>query len=503
MDPAAPALSQHLLTRADLAKLEVPAGEILRWLADGWIEQAGTLPSREREGNPVFAVSERALQRDLATRLERIGKVEVVFTNLRVRSVLGRAMLARRGEEPKHVDFATEVDACIEVAREEARLDAHDLGATTADEDDNAEGAEESTVEHDEVDETHEDEEEGFFSFDELSSALDIWDDEDDDESAESPPQRPIAANLSGDSAADPLPEAVSAAEPVVEADVPEQPGVEESSDPEQAPEPEEIMSEASDDPLSDDIAADTVPKPGAVATGVAADDATAAAMAFEAALADGDEPEPAPEAKAPVDETTEDIVEPEVAAALAANDPFSFDEPAAAGEPSDDSGSVAEVLEPEPEPEAIFEPAPPAPAATESIPETTSAAAMVRVESFLGELRGALVELAQRPNPAAQAMDMQPLVAAVGEFGQRVEHGVAIGVHAAMNHQPRAAAAAPAANFVESRGGNRNLVLLAITFLLLCWAGIFWFKTGNAQLAMATAIGANVIGCCLLAGRR
>jgi hypothetical protein len=36
-----------------------------------------------------------------------------------------------------------------------------------------------------------------------------------------------------------------------------------------------------------------------------------------------------------------------------------------------------------------------------------------------------------------------------------------------------------------------------------LCWSAIFWFKTGNAGLAVSTLVGANVIGCCLLAGRR
>ena len=90
-------------------------------------------------------------------------------------------------------------------------------------------------------------------------------------------------------------------------------------------------------------------------------------------------------------------------------------------------------------------------------------------------------------------------MVAAVGEFGQRIEHGDAIGVHAAMSNQP---VVQPTA-FIQPRGNHTNLILFATAFLLLCWGAIFWFKTGNVRLALGTVVGANVVGCLLLAGRR
>jgi len=31
----------------------------------------------------------------------------------------------------------------------------------------------------------------------------------------------------------------------------------------------------------------------------------------------------------------------------------------------------------------------------------------------------------------------------------------------------------------------------------------LFWFKTGSPRLALGTLVGANLVGCCLLAGRR
>jgi len=152
----------------------------------------------------------------------------------------------------------------------------------------------------------------------------------------------------------------------------------------------------------------------------------------------------------------------------------------------------------------------------------------MERVESFLGELRQVLVELAHRPEP--KPVDVAPLIAAVeqgfarsqqvtqqrdtalaalgdriGSFGTQVEHGVALAVHAAMGAQGRAGAerAATVPAFLIPRPSRGAVALFAIGFLLLCWAAVLWFKTGSVQLAMGTLVGANVVGCCLLAGRR
>ncbi|MBP8302015.1 MAG: hypothetical protein KA020_16730, partial [Planctomycetes bacterium] len=60
----------------------------------------------------------------------------------------------------------------------------------------------------------------------------------------------------------------------------------------------------------------------------------------------------------------------------------------------------------------------------------------------------------------------------------------------------------APAA-FVVPRQDRTTVALFAIGFLVLCWTVIFWFKTGSPRLALGTLIGANVVGCCLLVGRR
>jgi hypothetical protein len=128
--------------------------------------------------------------------------------------------------------------------------------------------------------------------------------------------------------------------------------------------------------------------------------------------------------------------------------------------------------------------------------------AAMGRVDSFLGELRGTLVDLANRPQ--AQSVDMQPFVNAVGEFGQRVEHGVAIGIHAALNSRSNTSrATAMPAQSSHSQGSSSNIILLGFAFLTPCWSAIFWFKTGSASPAIGTLVGANLLACCLFAGRR
>jgi len=158
---------------------------------------------------------------------------------------------------------------------------------------------------------------------------------------------------------------------------------------------------------------------------------------------------------------------------------------------------------------------------------EPTTVQTMTRVESSLGELRHALVELANRPQ--AQPLDVQPLVAAVqsgfvhsaadaaatnsaisslaqqlGDFGKRVEVGVALAVRTALDREPRnETASASPVSFVVARTERSTIVLFGIGFLLLCWTAIFWFKTGSPRLALGTLVGANLIGCCLLAGRR
>lgn len=107
-----------------------------------------------------------------------------------------------------------------------------------------------------------------------------------------------------------------------------------------------------------------------------------------------------------------------------------------------------------------------------------------------------------------SQATDtaLASLTNRIGDFGEKVEHGVALAVHAALGSKstavPGPVMSAPAA-FVVPRQDRTTVALFAIGFLVLCWTVIFWFKTGSPRLALGTLIGANVVGCCLLVGRR
>ncbi|MEZ6036837.1 MAG: hypothetical protein R3F29_05120 [Planctomycetota bacterium] len=162
---------------------------------------------------------------------------------------------------------------------------------------------------------------------------------------------------------------------------------------------------------------------------------------------------------------------------------------------------------------------------------------AMDKVQDFLGELRGALVEMAQRPQAQASTppIDVAPLIQAVqagfdrsaeqatqastalaslaervGQFGQQVEASVQQSVKALAEQQQRneAHASVPVATvdrprFLVQRPGRQALVLGAVAILVLCWSILFWFKTGSPRLAFGTLIGANLVGCCLLVARR
>lgn len=162
---------------------------------------------------------------------------------------------------------------------------------------------------------------------------------------------------------------------------------------------------------------------------------------------------------------------------------------------------------------------------------------AMDKVQDFLGELRSALVEMAQRPQPEnTPSIDVAPLIQAVqagfdrsaeqatqassalaslaervGQFGQQVEASVQQSVKALaaqQQHLQEAHANAPVAvvdrpRFVVQRPDRQTLVLGAVAILVVCWSILFWFKTGSPRLAFGTLIAANLVGCCLLVARR
>lgn len=208
-----------------------------------------------------------------------------------------------------------------------------------------------------------------------------------------------------------------------------------------------------------------------------------------------------------------------------------------AESEPTTDDGAEAFAAT-----EDLFEePAADEPANDESPDEAAefamTSATMDRVQDFLGELKTALVEMAQRPapqpDPEQNKIDVEPLVQAVqagfersaeqatqttsalaslaarmGEFGERVESGVASTVrsmhapHAAESGPVMAMAAAPT-EFVEDGSRRQRLVIGAVALLIVCWSILFWFKTGSPRLALGTLVGANAVACCLLLARR
>jgi hypothetical protein len=129
-------LSKHLLTRADLSALGVPAQRILDWIAKGWIEQIGSFPTADPVGNAVFAVSAADLREELARALAADGRESIVFTPAHVRSLFARAaallppagVVAAAGTAAGPEPAAPgSIDAAAELAALVARVAAADL----------------------------------------------------------------------------------------------------------------------------------------------------------------------------------------------------------------------------------------------------------------------------------------------------------------------------------------------------------------------------------------
>lgn len=213
--PSLTQLGKHLLTRSDLARLSVPAARILSWLANGWLDQIGALPDGRPGGDPVFTVQTRELRHELAARLVTIGKTSVVFTPLRVRSLLLRAMLTERmpqleqerasagGEDAAHTppielanhleysdlgvvlqeaidELGLGVDSVQRIAEEEAALEAAEANEMASSEADAASGFSDATTTADEdpmlPDEEDEEDSEGiYFDSEALVDELDSW----------------------------------------------------------------------------------------------------------------------------------------------------------------------------------------------------------------------------------------------------------------------------------------------------------------------------------------
>lgn len=521
--------------------MAVPAGEVLAWLASGALEQVGTLPPDDEHGEPVFTVSTPELQRDLTARLGGIGKAAVVLTPLHVRSFLIRTMLRAQPAAPTNaddgiadgselqrvlLDAANEVLADIEVmqhlAAEEAQLEAAEL----------ARQQQEAAPEHEADAEAAEpvDEEDGMdgevFDFDDLAQALDHLD------GSSSPPSGPVDSTAVDGGAG-----AAPAAEPTPLADataagqaaaVDDDTAHEFAPAAAMAPSPATNATERAEVTTRDE-------QPEAVDDGDAMNDTEHAAENAPAATS----------ADAAADSI---VVTAEEALAIAGEEPpesgaaaGTVEQPpalpsaAAAAEPAE---SVAEDADTGP---SAGEPAP-APTAGTAIspdPELLQAAvqaaaheateqSMQRVESFLGQLKDALVQMANRPaapgaelsslvttvqsalertqqQAESQQVALQTLGDKLSDLGQRVENGVTHGV-AAVLERALPAAAQPAVatpRYVVHRGDRSAAALIGVMVLVLCWSLVFWFKTESLRLAVSTLVGANVIGCCLLVARR
>ena len=142
-------------------------------------------------------------------------------------------------------------------------------------------------------------------------------------------------------------------------------------------------------------------------------------------------------------------------------------------------------------------------------------------VQEFLGELKGTLVELADRPHPrpadelapvvdalragaeasAEQASETNEALRAlgrqVGQLGERVEAGVAqaLGASRPAVYAPPVVERAPSS--------PANAVLAAVALVVLGWAILFWIKADSPRLAIGTLVGANAVACCMLLARR
>lgn len=184
-------------------------------------------------------------------------------------------------------------------------------------------------------------------------------------------------------------------------------------------------------------------------------------------------------------------------------------EEPAATSDQDATAEASAAPVEDAPQPQ----PQPDEPSITSSHLET--------VQEFLGELKGTLVELADRPHPRP-ADELAPVVDAlragaeasaeqagetnealralgsqVGQLGERVEAGVAqaLGASRPAVYAPPVVERAPSS--------PANAVLAAVALVVLGWAILFWIKADSPRLAIGTLVGANAVACCMLLARR
>jgi len=527
MNRPQPSLSQHLLTRSDLAQLEIPAGRILHWLSKGWLEQVAEIPGVPGGPNPVFAVLDGQLRDELASQLVEIGKAEVVFSPLRVRSVLLRTLVQAheakpaslgegpaRGDEPSDaalleqfadpllartlelaaVGLAEEAQRAVALARTEAHLEILEkaVAVTVACSFRSPQGRALMKENADLGTDNPGDIKAG-------GQELEIMETADDEE------QFFDAGDLMAEFAGE-VEVPADAAPPLTQE--------------QEAPAP--LMTETRPDAVEESLANTMITEvPDAAPEGVE-DPAAAANVSIEEA-----------------ENTAGNDVE-QVLDFLAAGMQSSSEECAA----SADQEHAFRETEAGAEEAIVAEPVPPTSGLLESIKvhsdggrqavaavEGIATATLAKVEDFLEELRNSLVQIADRPQAAP--VDVQPIAVAVAEsakvnqtaaadgllclrelservvgLGERLEHGLALAVHAALARQPGQLPPAPSVSMtpvpvVIKSWDPTVTVVTAVAFLLACWSAVLWWKTGNTRLAIAILVGANAVACCLLLGRR
>jgi hypothetical protein len=523
----------NLLTRSDLAKLEIPPTELCTWIAEGWLEQIGVLPatSPESKDEPVYAIVSRRLRKELATRLTALGKPAAATSPLLARAQLLRLLLARKGivlpmgtgssDAPGGKDLLEDLATGL-------------LGA------DLAQALQDAATDLDvEVDKA-------------LAAYATVPD------PAQPPADTPpVAAGREG--AAQPNNAVVSAeVAGMGEAAEQRQPGPPDLIDISGAEwfDAKALLEEVFDWEFSEgdleaqELGRTKAPKgPGATAGAPAPADGTAesagaASMGQEetggpprmsplatdgaAAVADEDAPE---EAAAVKNKSNEQITEAELAELVGAMVAGDVVEPAFHERGVRSSDQTAKAVAEQVVPEVTVAVVDAIAAAVESrIADAADEAAprarldLSPIAEGLQQLRGAVAALGQRP-PAT--IDLAPLVHAI-ETGfaastsghQQLVHAVqALGGdlrttvgQAGQTGQPLAQTRATAGE-QEPAQRDRVLVPVAASFrpgplllvagLMLCWAAVLYLKTGDARLTLGSCLAANFVGSAFLGFRR
>jgi hypothetical protein len=570
-------LSHHLLKRSDLEQLGVPTAQVVRWLGKGWLEQIGTLPIDDPNGNAVFAVADPALRAELTQQLQVLGRTEVVVSPTRSRSLLLRCSLlgsprqseAAGATAPGHTtrsesDAATEVplapmvprglleevfsdprvvealadeaqaivaevNQLLTSAREAARLDLLDAASAAVAEPAQPEGAPAPAAT------------EAPTSPDESASPAEGPGQATPDH--EPPPDDDEAAT-EGDEAGDDEGDFFDA-DDLFEAFGKRQPAVRDAATVAN-PTPTDTMPPAATVVTSTLPPADAMPNAADTTIVTAAADVIEPATAPEPSSSWLDAPTQAPNSPdpRPTEAELDELLAPSSAVTPSTEFgekplPFHDGIDATAADaptgPATAPAAAVAVAEPTRGTPTQVDPTPLAMPGDTLLPHGTAAATLDTVAAFLGELRQTLVELAQRssaapPSPPSETppLDVTPLVAVMqeglaqtrehtasqakalhnlearlGQLGERIEHGVALAVHAAIAHQPHGTAHPQPTAPTATPGSRKTLAMLAMCVLLVAWSAVLWFKTGNARLALGTLVGANAIGCAMLLGRR